>query len=207
MKHLFVVMVLLLISIATSAESRVVAGKVERMKGAASIVRHGEAMELTVGQAVHVGDTLVTGRNARLLVRFTDDSELVLGAESEFDIREFDASGQTGGSGVLKFVRGFFKSVSGRLARRDNARFRVETDTAIIGVRGTTFWGGYLEPVKLEIALLDGVAITVSTRAGTVELTEVGQGTGVVSADEPPTPPKMWGAPKLRKASATVAFE
>ena len=80
-----------------------------------------------------------------------------------------------------------------------------EPETATIGIRGTTFWGGTLDGV-FEVALLDGKAVIVENRAGRVVIDKIGEGTAIGAAGVAPTPPKKWGQCKLGRAIATVAF-
>ena len=106
---------------------------------------------------------------------------------------------------ALRLLAGAFKAVSGELAARNPNAMTVATTTATIGIRGTTVWGGTLE-TAFEVALLDGTAVTVTTQAGTVELTTVGQGTAVPSAEQPPSAPVTWAQAKVSRALATVDF-
>jgi len=79
------------------------------------------------------------------------------------------------------------------------------TETATIGIRGTTFWGGMLDGA-FQVAMLDGKAVIVETKAGRVVIDRVGDGTRITDADTAPTTPKKWGANMLDRAIATVAF-
>ena len=87
-----------------------------------------------------------------------------------------------------------------------DASFVVQTDTATIGIRGTTFWGGSLDG-EFEVALLDGKGVYVETKAGRVDLTVKGDGTLIRDADTAPTPPSAWPQNKVDQALATVDFK
>jgi hypothetical protein len=105
----------------------------------------------------------------------------------------------------LRLLAGSFKAVSGGIAKSAPGNFKVETEVATIGIRGTEFWGGALDGV-FNIALLGGTAIIVENKAGRVEITEIGAGTAITSADVAPTAPKTWPATKVKRATDTVKF-
>ena len=48
--------------------------------------------------------------------------------------------------------------------------------------------------------------MTVSNRAGSVELTKPGEGTDLTGPDAPPEPVTLWPKEKVARALATVTF-
>jgi len=107
------------------------------------------------------------------------------------------------GRASLELVRGFFRAITGRITKRENAPFTLKTATLTVGVRGTDFWGEQ-HPNLAQIALISGKSIVISTRAGSVEITSPFYGTRVTSADKPPEPPYRWSDEELRRAMGTV---
>ncbi len=78
-------------------------------------------MALAPGSAVHVGDVLVTGPEARLAVRFTDGTLLTLGADTTITVDEYVYCAD--GSLVLDMAGGVFRIISGELARLNPDKF------------------------------------------------------------------------------------
>ena len=177
-------------------------GEVTLLKGPASVTQDGRTIRLYPGASVIVGDRLRTGKGARLKLRMIDGTEIMLGENTEFIVREFELH-ETTARGLLELTKGFFRAVTGRITKlRDNA-FQVKTPLAIIGVRGTDFWGEQ-HANRLRIALLGGTAVIVTNDAGSVELTEAGYGTEVTSPTAAPRPPFRWSPEELQRAAGTV---
>jgi hypothetical protein len=115
------------------------AGRVKVASGAAFVVREGRPMPAAPGQMLLEADVLRTGADGRLGVTLNDDTRVSLGPVSEVRLDRF-AFASSGGSMqlVLKFVRGVAAYVSGRIAKLSPDAIRLETPSAIVGVRGTT---------------------------------------------------------------------
>jgi hypothetical protein len=115
------------------------AGRVKVTSGEAFIVRAGQAIPATLDQAVFESDVLRTGADGRLGVTLHDDTRVSLGPASEVHLNRFSYASAEGGMHlVLKFVRGVAAYVSGRIAKIAPDSIRLETPSAIVGVRGTT---------------------------------------------------------------------
>lgn len=196
---------LLLIAAApASAADEDVAGTVARLQGSAVAMQDAVPRPLKVGSKVLRGDVISTGRDSRLEMRMIDDAVMTLGARAVFVVIDYVAQG-TQPNAAMRLLEGAFSAVSGKMMKAADARFVVETETATIGIRGTTFWGGKLDQA-FEVALLEGGQVVVENKAGRVVIDKVGDGTRVAAADAPPTPPKAWAAAKIDRAKATVAF-
>jgi hypothetical protein len=115
------------------------AGRVKVTSGEAFIVREGKAIPATLDQVVFEADVLRTGADGRLGVTLQDDTRVSLGPVSEVRLDRFSyASAEGGMQLVLKFMRGVAAYVSGRIAKISPDSIRLETPSAIVGVRGTT---------------------------------------------------------------------
>ena len=194
-------LVLLAPGIANAADD--VAGTVTRLKGSAVAMQDAVPRSLKVGDKVHKGDVISTGAGARLEMRMLDDAVMTLGEKTIFIVIDYITQGEP--NAAMRLLQGAFSAVSGDMMKIAGAQFTVETETATIGIRGTTFWGGLLDGV-FEVALLDGKEVFVENKAGRVVIDRVGEGTAIRAADVAPTAPKKWGSVKLGRAIATVAF-
>ncbi|HKQ31033.1 MAG TPA: FecR domain-containing protein, partial [Burkholderiales bacterium] len=128
------------------------AGEVLSLRGAVTVTQAGQTTKLYRGASVITGDQLRTGKNARLKLRMVDGAEITLGENSEFFVREYDLRAAEGvGTATLELTRGFFRAVTGRITKLRDNKFQVKTPLAVIGVRGTDFWGEQ-HPNKLRVA-------------------------------------------------------
>jgi hypothetical protein len=115
------------------------AGRIKTVAGSAFIVRGGAVIPAQPGQVVFQADALRTGADGTIGVTLKDDTRLALGPGSEVRLERFAYAPGTAGLGmVLKFVRGVTAYVSGRLAKLAPDSIRLETPSAIVGVRGTS---------------------------------------------------------------------
>jgi hypothetical protein len=135
----FAVLVLFVAAAPVYAQQGDGAGRVKVASGAAFVVREGRAMPATLGQVVLQADILRTGADGRLGITLNDDTRVSLGPASEVELNRFSYASADGGLAlVLKFVRGAAAYVSGRIAKLSPDSIRLETPSAIVGVRGTT---------------------------------------------------------------------
>jgi hypothetical protein len=115
------------------------AGRIDRIAGAAVILRAGAQVPLKAGDTVLETDVLRTGPDGRVGVTLRDDTRLSLGPASEVRLEKFLYSPSEGQIGLtLRVVRGLVAYVSGRIAKLAPDAVRLETPAAIVGVRGTT---------------------------------------------------------------------
>jgi hypothetical protein len=134
-------LVVLIVTVAGSTPALaqpVPAGRIKIVSGAAFIVREQQAIAAKVGDAVMESDALRTGADGRIGVTLRDETRISLGPGSEVRLDRFLYSPADGQFGfVLKIVRGIAAYVSGRIAKLSPDAIRLETPTAIVGVRGT----------------------------------------------------------------------
>lgn len=191
-----------------SAAGVPLAGRVSHVQGAAFANHRDSSDNLYKGRPVLVGDHIVTGHNSRVLLKMVDGTMLTLGADTEFVISAYHYSKKAKqGSASLELVKGVFRAVTGAIGKLRERDFKVKTSVATIGIRGTDFWGGFHFSDSLDVALLDGKGIYVENAAGRVEVTSIGDGTTISSANETPSAPKRWGDKKLSAAKQSVALK
>lgn len=114
------------------------AGRVKLAAGMAFVVHEGRRIPAAVGTPVYEQDSLATGADGRVGVTLRDDTRLSIGPQTTIEISRFVyAQSDSQFSFVLKVVRGVVAYVSGRIAKLSPDAVRLETPSAIIGVRGT----------------------------------------------------------------------
>ena len=180
-------------------------GTVSRIQGEASATRSGATRALSLNASVFRNEILSTAETARLEVTFSDSTQLTLGerARLTLDTYVFDPAA---GSGTIKFgLAGAFRFVSGQLTKLASSDVSVTTPVAIVGIRGTDFWGGPIDDQALGVFLVEG-AVSVSNAAGEQILRERGQGTNIAAPGAAPGPVTIWAPEKVDRAIATVTF-
>ena len=133
------VVAVLLVAAPALAQQPTAAGRVKIVTGQAFIVRADQQIAAQPGQLVYESDTLRTGADGTIGVTLKDDTRVSLGPASEVRVAKFSYGSADGSLGlVLKVMRGVTAYVSGRIAKLAPDSVRLETPSAIVGVRGTT---------------------------------------------------------------------
>lgn len=138
-RHCFAVIALLAISVTAFAQEQTPAGRVKIVTGSAFIVRGGATLRAEVGQPIFESDSLRTGEDGRIGITLNDDTRLSLGPSSEVRIDSFKYAPAQGSLAMaVRFLQGIAVYVSGQIAKLAPDAVRLETPSAIVGVRGTT---------------------------------------------------------------------
>lgn len=125
----------------------IAAGEVE------AISAQGEQRSLKRRSPLYQGDRVLTGEQARAQLRFVDGAIVALKPDSELriDAYQYHSGAEEEDQGVLTLLKGGFRTVTGAIGERSPEDYRVSTDIATIGIRGTDY----------ELLLGDGLAIGV----------------------------------------------
>jgi len=99
------------------------------------------------------GDTLITGADSEIHIRFEDNAVLALRADSKLKINEYHAnSGAEPEQVLMELLSGGFRTISGTFGKSDRDAYQIRTPNASIGIRGTNY-----EAVLSGSTLLVGV--------------------------------------------------
>lgn len=124
---------------APAAEAR--AGIVKSVRGNVSrLGADGSARPARAGDAVAPIDRIVTEPDAAASVVLRDGTTLLVGPSSRLDLKQFhfDATTQEGGM-LVSLLRGSLRMITGLIGKTHPDAVRVETQTAIVDIRGTDF--------------------------------------------------------------------
>ena len=92
------------------------------------------------GAGVSVGDRLSTGPQGAATLTLKDGTVLTLGPNTTMDLSQFQFDSTTQqGNFLLDLLRGSVRVVTGLLVKINPDRFKVQTPTSVVGVRGTDF--------------------------------------------------------------------
>ena len=116
-------------------------GKIKTLNGGATITREGHPSPATVGTNVFQADTVTTAADGKVGMTFIDNSMMSLGPNSTLSLDKFrfDSTTYEGEFGS-SLKRGTLAAVSGRIAKQTPEAMRIQTPSAILGVRGTEFF-------------------------------------------------------------------
>lgn len=118
-------------------------GKVTHLSGPLFAKKaDGTTRVLSVNSAVEPGDTLVTEKKTYARVKFTDNGEVSLRPGTQFKVSEysFDQAKPAEDKAVFNLIKGGMRSITGAIGKRGNQEsYKLMTDTAVAGVRGTTY--------------------------------------------------------------------
>jgi hypothetical protein len=149
----------------------------------------GSTRALSINSVVEQGDTLITEKRTYARIKFTDEGEMVLRPGTQFKVSsyQFDHAAPEKDKAVFNLVKGGIRSITGRIGKRgDQGSYRMETPTAVAGVRGTTYECRICAgncgaiPDGLYLFVLEGM-INVSNTAGSQDV-KAGQYVYVSSA-------------------------
>ncbi len=161
---------------------------------------------LILQDPVFQDEVIATKPGSASRIVFRDNTELQVGPEARITLDNFVFDPDPS---VARFVisafDGVFRFATGKLAK---TAYQIETPTAVIGVRGTTFASIFGPSGEQVILLEEGVAVTVRDRSGGPVRTLSQPGLSVtIIADgfvTEPAPPPEWALEKLRELNALL---
>ena len=196
MTHLFKPLIssFILFFICLSAYALEPAGKIASLKGDVTATLDGETRTLSKGDEVFPNDQILTQKKSIAEIKFIDDSNFILGPDSEFKIDKFTYNKpDTENSFSTKLVKGTFRFVTGLIARYKPDSMQVSTAVATIGIRGTEV-SAEADATSATIILEEPedksrkTAIEVSNEYGSVLIDQPGYGTEIPDQYSPPSP-------------------
>lgn len=113
-------------------------GTVDAVSGSATVSdTNGISQPVTSGLKILSGQSIQTASDGEVHI-VTEDSGLVaLRPNSSFRIDSYAAKGESSDKIVFSLLKGALRSITGWIAKRNPAAYRLNTPTATIGVRGT----------------------------------------------------------------------
>lgn len=174
-----------------------IAATVAELEGKALALDAAKATRrLALGLPVYSAETVYTLGKARIVLRFADDSRYELGPGTHLRIEDYRYQNDPERDfSATRILKGFFRYVSGSIARRRPRNTSIGVTVATIGIRGTHVIGEVTE-TSARIGLLPPEegdhpsAIEVSNAYGSVTLDTPGFQTEIPDATSPPSPPR-----------------
>ncbi|MEQ9209576.1 MAG: FecR domain-containing protein, partial [Pseudomonadales bacterium] len=145
----------------------------------------GESRTLSRRSPVFSGDTIVAADDARIRFKLLDDSSYVVQENSSFTIKDFYFNGSEDGTEAAEFyfAEGVMEFISGNIGKQDTSKFRIETEFAVIGLRGS---GGIIrtdsEATRVFVTLGE---LSARSRTGDLFVLNNGETTVIGLSGEP----------------------
>jgi hypothetical protein len=143
----------------------------------------GQSRPLSRGSEIEVGETVST-QQGRAQLRFADGAYMSLQPQTEFKVEEFRYSGRQEQSDgiVMNLIKGGMRTITGLIGRSNRNAYRLKTDVATIGIRGTEYSVKYTNSIEVFVA--DG-AISVDNQSGSFTIPG-GSGALISNQQTPP---------------------
>jgi len=159
-------------------------GQITALKGEIKISRDSNTILAKLGEKLEKSDVINSSKASKAQITLDDNTIITIGQNSTLNIFDyaFDETQPKEAKANLGFMRGSFKSITGKIGKINKERFKLKTKSASIGIRGTTIIGN-----QRMIAVTDGaISVTangVTVNVGKQEFTQTPQGAA-------PTPPE-----------------
>lgn len=203
----------LLLALASGgAYASVDAGRVQFVFGnSRALATNGVERVLKKGDVVHEGDTVITGPSASLQLLMVDDAMVAVRPNSRLRIDTYRFQGKEDGSerGVLHLIKGAFRSITGAIGHTNKKNYKIITDTANIGVRGTDHEPAYLLPSQAKVGdpgtydMVNSGGTYIQTPWGSVDVSP--NQVGFASSEPGSVPVLLQGVPGFMRASPPMA--
>lgn len=162
------------------------AGVAQYAVGDVSVRRGPASLPVVKGQLIESGDNIVTGTSGQTQIRFSDGGLVSLAPNSQFNINRYADENDAGkDSFAVSFLRGGMRAITGLIGKRKSENYKVTTNTATIGIRGSAFSAKINPDGTMDVAG-EQDTIEVCTNAGCVSLI-VGEIVRVESQDRLPS--------------------
>ncbi|WP_419766900.1 FecR family protein [Arcobacter sp.] len=159
-------------------------GQITALVGDVKISRDSNTILAKLGEKLEKNDVINSSKGSKAQITMNDNTIITIGQNSTLNIFDYvyDESKPKDSKASFGFIKGSFKSITGKIGKINKKRFKLKTKSASIGIRGTTIIGNQ------QIIICTDGAISVTANGVTVdvakqELTRTLQG-------EAPTPPE-----------------
>jgi FecR protein len=114
-----------------------IAGNVIYSQGIAEAKSRGQSRQLSIGDPVCVGETIVTSQMGKLQLKMIDDGLVAIRPGTQLKIEKYAYTGTADDNSMFALLKGTSRFVTGKIGKRNPQKDLIRTQTATIGVRGT----------------------------------------------------------------------
>ena len=144
-------------------------GKITAIKGEVYIYRDSKELLARIGSILELKDTIKTQAKSKAIVLFNDKTSITVGKKSTMSIEKyvFNLSKPKKSKATFRFGQGVFRTISGKIGKLNRKKFKVKTQTASIGIRGTNFIVKVSPAGDMQIGVQEGGVYFVPTGSTT----------------------------------------
>ena len=201
-KLLFIYFILALINVYASI------GKITFINGTANILREEKSFIAKLGDDILSKDIINTEENSKLQIIFNDKTVVTIGNKSKFSIDDYyyDMNNSKESKLDMNFSNGFFKTITGKIGKINPSKFKLNTKSASIGIRGTQIIMTTDSVAGDFIACTSGEISVTSNLTGNSVIVPSGNFTKIVPGVNP-TIPETYSSEQLDNLSKNTAGE
>ena len=141
-------------------------GEITAVQGEAQLQREATVLPAKKGTSLEEKDLLETQKHSKVQGILKDDTVITIGPQSSYFFETYQDQAEP--KVLMRLQHGFFKIITGKIGKIAPERFKVKTEVATIGIRGTQFMASVQEGQE-SIACSRG-ALVVETEKTTFEL-------------------------------------
>ena len=197
-KLVFIYFILALLNVYASI------GKITFVNGTANILREEKNFIAKLGDDILSKDIINTEENSKLQIIFNDKTVITIGNKSKFSINDYYYNENNSKESKLdmNFSNGFFKTITGKIGKINPSKFKLNTKSASIGIRGTQISMTTDAVAGDFIACTSGEISVTSNLTGTSVIVPSGNFTKIVPGINP-TPPEAYSSEQLNNLATT----
>src|SRR5690554_3112471 len=140
LKWLQACLVMGLLSLMLPAQAATEAALVLFSHGNVVLTNNSGSYPLEKGASVASGDTVITGEDGRIQMRFSDGGLVSLMPNSRFAVEEYSQpTASSEGSASVNLLKGGMRALSGSIGKNQPDNYKLKTNVATLGIRGTQF--------------------------------------------------------------------
>ncbi|OVE74730.1 hypothetical protein BVX97_06400 [bacterium E08(2017)] len=137
----FITLLILATTCAAIAKTTDSIGSVIALKGnVKAIASSGQERQLSLKSEIFQNDRIITAQESKIQIMFDDNSIISQGEDGDMTIDEYvyapTGAGKENAKCGMKFMKGVFRVVTGKITDLNPDRFEVKTRMATIGIRG-----------------------------------------------------------------------
>jgi|GEM_PF-1428569 len=154
-------------------------GRITAINGDISVLRASKTIKASSGFALEEKDSIKSTKGSTAQLVFNDNTVITVGSNTTFSVQEY-SSDASSPKARFAIAEGSFKTITGKIGKIAPDKFKMETKTATIGIRGTTLLGKVSSDGELTVACTRG-AITVTP---VPQISASGSGTQTLTASQ-----------------------
>jgi hypothetical protein len=176
-------------------------GEISAINGDAILLRDGKTLPLKLHTTIEQKDTIKTSKGTKLQIVFKDNTIISLGQKSTFKVESYLFSKKSVNAHFN--VKGLFKSITGKIGHIAPKNFKLKTQNATIGVRGTTIIGE--STPNADTIICSSGQIVVTTNKGSM-VVNMGEKT-IIHPHRKPSKPIILAKESIKKVEREITIE